>query len=174
MPIYTDVIQSITLLDGEEVFTFESAVLGQVCAVNGVAATIDAEASPQCVRSQTLGYFWVHGACKVAEGLNRILLSNFHDDAWARGHLLCHLGELGQHALVDLEKLLRRGPVQVEHLHGTDLKALVKDSVDNLTSLAGLDRVRLNHSACAISEHCTGAALAREPHVHFSGLLLIV
>lgn len=174
MPIYTDVIQSITLLDGEEVFTFESAVLGQVCAVNGIAATIDAEASPQRVRSQTLGYFWVHGTCKVAECLNRILLSNFHDDAWARGHLLCHLGELGQHALVDLEKLLRRGPVQVEHLQCTDLKALVKDSVDNLTSLAGLDRVRLNHSACAISEHCTGAALAREPHVHFSGLLLIV
>ena len=174
MLIYTDIIQSITLLDGEEVFTFESAVLGQVCAVNGIAATIDTEASPQRVRSQTLGYFWVHGACQVAESLNRVLLSNFHDDAWARGHLLCHLGEFGQHALVDLEKLFRRGSVQVEHLHGTDLKALVEDSVNNLTCLAGLDRVRLNHSARAICEHCTGAALAREPHVHFSGLLLIV
>lgn len=166
--------KSFILLDGEEVFAFKSAVLGQVCAVNRIAATIETEASSQRVRSQTLGYFWIHGAYQVAEGFNGILLSNFHDNARARGHLLGHLRELWEYTLINLEKLLCCWPVQVENLHGTDLKALVKNSVNNLTSITSLNGMRLNHSARAIGKHCTGAALAREPHTHFSGLLLIV
>jgi len=54
----------------------------------------------------------------------------------------------------------------VEHLHGADLEALVQDGINDLTCVARLNSMGLDHGACAIREHGTRAALAREPHAH--------
>ena len=142
--------------------------------MDSIADAINSEPCPQSVRSQTLGNFRVHWAHKVAERLHSVFLSDLHCNAWASCHLLRHLWELGQHALVDLKELLGCRPVEVEHLHGTDLEALIEDRVDDRASETCLDGVRLNHGACAVSEHCAGAALTREPHAHLGGLLLVV
>ena len=165
---------SFVLLNLEEVFAFKCTILRQVCAVDSIADTIHTEPRSQSVRSQALRNFRVHGAHKVTERLHSVLLSDLKCNARASCHLLRHLWELGQHALIDLKELLGSRPIEVEHLHGTDLEALVQNRVNDLTGETCLDGVRLNHGARAVSEHCTGAALTREPHAHLGGLLLVV
>ena len=142
--------------------------------MDSITAAIDTEPRPQRVRSQALGYFRVHGAYKVSECLHSILLSDFQCNTWTSRHLLRHLWEFGQHTLIDLEEFLSCWPVEVEHLHCTDLEALIENRVNDLAGLTCLDGMRLNHGTSAVSEHCTGAALTREPHSHFGGLLHIV
>lgn len=165
---------SFILLDGEEVFALECAILRQVCAVNGVADAIGTESSSQSVWSETLSNFWVHGANEVAEGLNCIFLANLQCNARASRHLFGHLGELWEHTRVNLEELLGCWPIQVEHLHGADLKALIEDGVNDLTCHTSLDSMGLNNGTSCVGEHGTGAALTREPHAHLGRFLLVV
>jgi len=162
------VFHSIILLDGEEVFALKRAILGQVCAVNSVPATINTETGSQSVRSQTLCNFRVHWASKVTESLHSVLLTDFKCNARSSGHLLGHLGELGKHACVDLEELFSSRPIQVEHLHGADLEALVEDSINDLTSTASLDGVRFYNTASGVGKHSARLALTGEPHGHLS------
>lgn len=123
--------------------------------MNGITATIEAETSSQSVGSEALGDFRIHWPNQVAESLHGILLSDFQCDAGTSRHLLCHLWELGQHTLINLKELLRCRPVQVEHLHGANLEALVQDGINDLTCVASLDRMGLDHGARAIREHGT-------------------
>jgi len=147
---YTSYYCSLVLLDAEEIFALERTVLGQVCAVNGIATTVNTEASTQRVRAQVLCYFRIHRTGKVTERLNCVLLADFHDDARSSRHLLAHWRKLGQDSLVDLEELLGCWSVKVEHLHSRDFKALRKDNVDDLTGKTCLNGVGLDHSASVV------------------------
>ena len=85
------------LLDLEEVFGLQLPVFRQVCAVDSITASIYAKFSSDSVRTQILGYFWVHGTAQFTERLNCILLSDLHGDARSSSHLLYHWYELWQH-----------------------------------------------------------------------------
>ena len=141
--------------------------------MDGIAATIDTEASTQRVRAQALCYFGVHGAGKITECLNCVLLTDLHDDARASGQLLAHWRELRQDALIDLEELLSCWPIQMEHLHGRDFEAFRQNVVNDLTGETSLDCVRLDHSASVVGEKSRCLHLTEE-HAHLSKLLLVV
>ena len=136
--------------------------------MNSVAHTIGTETCSQSVRSKTLCNFRVHWAAEVTEGLNSVLLTDLKCNARTSGHLLCHLCELWKHTCVDLEELFSCRSIQVEHLHGADLKALVEDSINDLTSTASLDGVRFYNTASGVGKHSARLALTGEPHGHLS------
>ena len=62
----------------------------------------------------------------------------------------------------------------MEHLHGGYFETFCKDGVDNLSGYTRLDCVGLDDGARAVTEHGACWSLPREPHVHLSGLLLVV
>lgn len=105
------------MLNAEEVFNFERAVLGQVRAMNSILTSILSELGSQCIWPQVLGNFWIHGADELSELLDCILLSDFHDYARSLSHGLDHSNELWQNSLVDLEELLGRWFIEGKHLH---------------------------------------------------------
>lgn len=106
------------MLDAEEVFYFQLAVFGKVGAMQSIICPCVTELGSQGVWPQILRNLWVHWSDKLPERLDSVLLSDFHDDAWADGHGLYHTDELGQDSLVHLEELLGRRFVKREHLHG--------------------------------------------------------
>ena len=111
-----------------------------------------AELRPDSVGPEVLGNLRIHWATELPEGLNSVLLSDLQNDAWARDHVLYHADELGDHSLVHLEELLGRWLIEGEHLHGGDLESLLKDHVDNLSSEAIVDNMRLDDAAGAVVE----------------------
>lgn len=139
-------------MDHEEVLALEGAVLWQVRAVDGVLHAVPAEAGAQGVWTQVLGDLWVHGSAQGAERLNGVLLTHLHNDAWASGHLLANWDVFWQHASVDLQEFLSSWFVEIEHLHGGNLKSLLQHSVDHITSHTGSNNVWLDHNAGAVVE----------------------
>ena len=142
--------------------------------MDSIAGPIDTEAASDSVGTKVLCDFRVHGADKVAERLDSVLLANLQSDARTSRHLLGHLRELGKDTLVNLKELLSSRSIQVEHLHGGDLETFSQDSVNNLTGVASLDGVRLDHGAGVVGEESACFAFTREPHAHLGSLLLIV
>jgi hypothetical protein len=85
---------SILLLDRKEVLALEGAILGQVSAVDSVITAINSVFSTECLRSEVCSDFRIDRSTKFTETLDRILLSDLHDDARASCHLLGNLGKL--------------------------------------------------------------------------------
>ena len=111
-----------------------------------------AEFGSQGVGPKVLGDLRIHWADKLSEGLHSILLSDLHYDARADCHSLYHTDELWQHTLVYFEELLSRWLVKSEHLHGRDLKALLKNSVDYLAGQTILYDMWFDNATGAIIE----------------------
>lgn len=118
-----------------------------------IADSVDTETRAQTIGSKVHCDLGVHRAAKLSEGGNYILLAHLEDNAGACGHVLSDGNEFGKHAAVNFAELLGSGLVQVEHLHGRDLEALLEDSVDGLTSETSSHNVGLNNNASAVGEY---------------------
>jgi len=110
------VYDSLILLDGKEVLALKLAIFWQIGAMDSIFASVDTVSRSEGIRAQVLSYFWVHGSDQVAEGLHGVFLADLHHDAGTSGHLLSHLGEFGEHSLVNLKELLSSWSIKMEHL----------------------------------------------------------
>lgn len=106
-----------SLLDREEVLNLQGSVLWEVGAVDSVHTSAVAEFGSYGIWSQALSDFRIHWAAELSEFLYDILLSNFHYDARACGHLLDHADKLREDTLIYLEEFFGRWHVEGEHLH---------------------------------------------------------
>jgi len=141
------------LLDREEILAFKRAIFWQICAVNSIFASIYTIAGSEGIWAQIFGDFRIHWPSQITEGLHGIFLTDLHHDAGTCSHLLSHWDELREYALVNFKKFLCGGPVEVEHLHGGNLKAFGKDIVNNETGVASEDGVGFDDSAGVVCEH---------------------
>ena len=106
---------------------------------------------------EVFGNLWVHWATELSERSDSILLSDLHDNAGTACHALDHTHELRDHTFVYFEKFLCCWLIQGEHLHGGDLKSLLKDHVDHLTCETLRNNMGLDNAAGAVVESCGGA-----------------
>ena len=77
---------------------------------------VNTESCPQGVWSEVLSDLRVCGAGQVSEGLDDVLLSDFHHNAWASGHVLGESYVFGNYTSVYFEELLGSWLIKCEHL----------------------------------------------------------
>merc|ERR1719387_24339 len=109
--------------DVEEVLHLEQPILGEVRAMYRIANTVDAELGAECIGPQVLRHLGIAGPHEFPQRLHRVLLPDLHDQYRTRTELAYHIVILWQHALVNLQELLRSGLVHVPETHSRNLEA---------------------------------------------------
>jgi len=130
--------------------------------MNGVDCPRSTELCSDCVWSKVIGNFWVKRTAQRSEWVDSIFLSYLENDAWSRCHMINHSNEFRQNSLIHLEEFFCCRFINREHLHSRDLKSLLKNHIDNLSSKTLCDNMGLDNTACAIVESCRCCKLLAE------------
>jgi len=127
--------------------------------VEPVANPVVTETGTEGLLAQILGDLGIERAAQFTERLDSAFLSHFHNNAGTGSHVLGDRNVFGEDSTVNFEEFLSSGLVQVKHLHGRDLEALLKDGVNSLSSEASSDDVGFNDNACAVGTNGSGREL---------------
>ena len=167
-------IERSSLLDWEEVLDLKGSILWEIWAVDSVHFSAVAKFGSYGIWSQALSDLRIHWAAELSEFVYDILLSNFHNDARACGHLLDHANKLREYTLIYLEEFLGRWHVEREHLHWRNFIAFLEDHINDSSGVALLDSVRLDDAAGAVIESSCWRELLWKVKLRFFGEVALV
>lgn len=93
--------------------------------MNSVSHTVEAKLGSNSLWSKVFGNLRVARADHLSECLHDVGLANFQNDRRSRDELLNLGNVLWKHSLINIIEFLNSGLGEVEHLEGSNFKALI-------------------------------------------------